>query len=114
MSNVEVLDASPRPPASSVSSLLRPLDLGEFLKLKLPPRRLMLAPWLSEKGTAMIYSPRGVGKTLLGLSAGQVWLDGPVGVILASYKRVSAGHVVLSGRGRGAVAALLRLRDRRL
>jgi hypothetical protein len=32
MSNVEVLDASPRPPASSVSSLLRPLDLGEFLK----------------------------------------------------------------------------------
>lgn len=53
----------PRPP-------LQPLDLGEFLKLQLPPRHLMLVPWLSEKGTAMIYSPRGVGKTLLGLSVG--------------------------------------------
>lgn len=49
---------------------LRALDLGEFLKLQIPPRRCLLTPWLSEKGTAMIYSPRGVGKTLLGLSAG--------------------------------------------
>ena len=49
---------------------LRPLNLDNFLELQLPPRRLMLAPWLSEKGTAMMYSPRGVGKTLLGLSIG--------------------------------------------
>ncbi len=47
---------------------LRPLNLAEFLKMELPPRRLMLAPWLSEKAIAMIYSPRGVGKTLLALS----------------------------------------------
>jgi hypothetical protein len=61
MSNVEVFDVSPRPPLPS----LRPLNLTEFLTLDLPPRRPMLAPWLPEKGTAMIYSPRGVGKTLL-------------------------------------------------
>lgn len=49
---------------------LRPLNLAEFLRMQLPPRRLMLAPWLSEKATAMIYAPRGVGKTLFSLSVG--------------------------------------------
>ena len=57
-------------------SPLRPLNLADFLGLTLPPRRLMLAPWLSEKGTAMIYSLRGVGKTLLGLSAGYAVASG--------------------------------------
>jgi putative DNA primase/helicase len=28
-----------------------------------------MSPWLPEKGTVMIYSPRGVGKTLLGLTS---------------------------------------------
>jgi len=55
---------------------LRPLNLTEFLKLQLPPRRQMLAPWLKERGTAMIYSPRGVGKTLIGLSAGYAIASG--------------------------------------
>jgi putative DNA primase/helicase len=36
----------------------------------------MLTPWLREKGTAMIYSPRGVGKTLLNLSAGYAIASG--------------------------------------
>jgi putative DNA primase/helicase len=51
------------------AKLLRPLNLDDFLRLELPPRRLILRPWLPEKGTAMIYAARGVGKTLLGLSA---------------------------------------------
>jgi hypothetical protein len=63
--------SEPRP-----SPLLRPLTLVEFLALQLPPRRLTLAPWLREKGTAMIYSPRGVGKTMLGLSVGYVIASG--------------------------------------
>jgi AAA domain len=62
--------------APRIRSMLRPLNLGEFLKLQLPRRRLMLAPWLSEKGTAMIYSLRGVGKTLLGLSTGYAIASG--------------------------------------
>jgi putative DNA primase/helicase len=57
-------------------ALLQPLNLAEFLKLELPPRRPMLTPWLKEKGTAMIYSPRGVGKTLLCLSAGYAIASG--------------------------------------
>jgi putative DNA primase/helicase len=65
-----------RTPESCPWSPLRPLNLGEFLKLQLPSRRLMLAPWLSEKGTAMIYSPRGVGKTLLDLGVGYAVASG--------------------------------------
>jgi hypothetical protein len=48
---------------------LRTLTAAEFLNLTLPPRKMILEPWLPEKGLAMIYSPRGVGKTLLGLTS---------------------------------------------
>jgi hypothetical protein len=58
------------------AAVLRPLNLGDFLELQLPPRRSILAPWLAEKGTAMIYAARGVGKTLLGLSAGYAIASG--------------------------------------
>ena len=64
------------PPTASYLSPLRPLNLDEFLNLKLPPRRLILPPWLSEKGIAMIYSLRGVGKTLLDLSVGYAVASG--------------------------------------
>lgn len=47
---------------------LRPLAISEFLRLELPPRRNILEPWLPEKGMAMIFAPRGIGKTLLALS----------------------------------------------
>ncbi len=47
---------------------LRPLAISEFLQLDLPPRRNILEPWLSEQGMAMIFAPRGIGKTLLALS----------------------------------------------
>jgi KaiC/GvpD/RAD55 family RecA-like ATPase len=45
-----------------------PLTAAEFLSLELPPRRMIISPWLPEKGIVMIYSPRGVGKTLLGMT----------------------------------------------
>jgi KaiC/GvpD/RAD55 family RecA-like ATPase len=48
---------------------IRPLTAAEFLRLELPPRQKIVAPWLPEKGLAMIYSPRGVGKTLLGMTS---------------------------------------------
>lgn len=53
--------------ARRTSEPLRPLHLPEFLELKVPPRRLILSPWLPEKGAAMVYALKGVGKTLLGL-----------------------------------------------
>jgi len=46
---------------------LRPLTAAEFLVLDLPPRELVLDPWLPTQGLAMIHSARGVGKTHLAL-----------------------------------------------
>jgi DnaB-like helicase N terminal domain/AAA domain/Homeodomain-like domain len=48
---------------------IRPLAASEFLKLELRPRQKILAPWLPQKGLVMVYSLRGVGKTLLGMSS---------------------------------------------
>lgn len=47
---------------------LKVLDAEEFLAAKFPPRSLMLAPWLPDKGLAMVFAPRGVGKTWFALS----------------------------------------------
>ena len=56
--------------ASSVDHpRLRPLMADEFLRLKLPPRRTIIDPWLPEKSLAMIYSLRGMGKTLLAMTS---------------------------------------------
>jgi putative DNA primase/helicase len=46
---------------------LQPLTAAEFLVLNLPPRGLILDPWLPTQGLAMIHSARGVGKTHLAL-----------------------------------------------
>jgi putative DNA primase/helicase len=47
---------------------LRPLTVREFLELDLPPRGMILAPWLPTQGLAMLHSARGVGKTHLALA----------------------------------------------
>jgi len=46
---------------------LKVLDGVELLSAQFPPRTLMLSPWLPEKGLAMLYAPRGVGKTWIAL-----------------------------------------------
>src|SRR5262249_7983895 len=46
------------------------LSVAQFLSLDIPAREMMLAPWLPEKGLAMVHSPRGVGKTHFALSVG--------------------------------------------
>jgi putative DNA primase/helicase len=55
---------------------LQPLSLADFLRLDLPPRGMVLAPWLPEKGLAMIHAPRGIGKTHLALSIGYAAASG--------------------------------------
>jgi hypothetical protein len=47
---------------------LKSLDAEELLCAEFPPRTLMLAPWLPDKGLAMVFAPRGVGKTWIALS----------------------------------------------
>ena len=46
----------------------RAIDLEDFLAREFPPRENLLAPWLPAKGLAMIFAPRGVGKTHLALN----------------------------------------------
>jgi putative DNA primase/helicase len=51
------------------SSALRPITARELLETYYAPREMVLAPWLPQKGLAMIYGPRGIGKTHLTLGA---------------------------------------------
>jgi putative DNA primase/helicase len=48
-------------------SNLRAVEAGEFLRLQLPPRKMILNPILSTQGLSMIHSIRGTGKTYLAL-----------------------------------------------
>lgn len=43
------------------------VELKNFLAMKLPPRELILAPWLPKAGLCMIHAYRGIGKTHLSL-----------------------------------------------
>jgi len=44
------------------------LTAAELLQRKLPDRKNLLSPFLPEQGLAMIYGPRGLGKTHFGLN----------------------------------------------
>jgi len=49
---------------------LQPFGINDFLKLDIPPREMLLAPILPERSLAMLYAPRGLGKSWLALSIG--------------------------------------------
>jgi putative DNA primase/helicase len=49
---------------------LRPVGIKDFLALEIQPRGMLLSPVLPEKSLTMLYSPRGIGKSWLGLSIG--------------------------------------------
>lgn len=46
---------------------LKVIGLSEFLAMELPPRELILSPWLPEAGLCMIHAYRGIGKTHVAL-----------------------------------------------
>ena len=46
------------------------VDLPEFVQMDIPPRELIMRPWLPEKGLVMVYGPRGIGKTYFALEVG--------------------------------------------
>jgi putative DNA primase/helicase len=48
----------------------QPVGLQDFLALQVAPRELLLAPILPERSLAMLYAPRGIGKSWLGLTIG--------------------------------------------
>ena len=49
---------------------LKPVALGEFLRLEIPAREMLLDPILPERSLSMLYAPRGLGKSWLALSIG--------------------------------------------
>jgi RecA-family ATPase len=46
------------------------VNLEDFLPMKLPPKKCLIAPWLPSPGAVMLYSYRGVGKTWISLGTG--------------------------------------------
>jgi hypothetical protein len=54
------------PPKALEDNLIR----RYFLALQVPPREMLLAPILPERSLAMLYAPRGIGKSWLGLTIG--------------------------------------------
>ena len=59
----DALPPSPRP-------LLKAVGFNDFLNLDIPPREMLLKPILPERSLAMLYAPRGVGKSWLSFSIG--------------------------------------------
>jgi len=59
----DAFEAFATEPAVEASGRLRALSVEQFLALDIPPRGMVMSPWLPEKGFAMVHSPRGVGKT---------------------------------------------------
>jgi putative DNA primase/helicase len=49
---------------------LKAVGINDFLRLDIPPRAMLLAPILPERSLAMLYAPRGLGKSWLALSIG--------------------------------------------
>src|SRR6516164_1658067 len=56
--------------AVPIRAPLQALGINDFLNLDIPPREMLLAPILPERSLAMLYAPRGLGKSWLALSIG--------------------------------------------
>ena len=50
--------------------------VNDFMAEDIPPRKCILSPWLPEQGLAMIYAPRGIGKTFFSLEIAQAVASG--------------------------------------
>src|SRR6516165_2292509 len=65
---------------------LQALGINDFLNLDIPPREMLLAPILPERSLAMLYAPRGLGKSWLALSIGLATATG-ASLLLCSAPR---------------------------
>ncbi len=62
MSEGMLTEAAPPEPT------IKLVELDNFIRMDLPPRELLLAPWLPRQGLAMIHAYRGIGKTHVALA----------------------------------------------
>jgi putative DNA primase/helicase len=56
--------------SAAVQTPLQAVGIKDFLQIDIPSRQMLLHPILPERSLAMLYAPRGVGKSWLGLSIG--------------------------------------------
>src|SRR6516164_2064050 len=56
--------------AVPIRAPLQAVGINDFLSLDIPPREMLLSPILPERSLAMLYAPRGLGKSWLALSIG--------------------------------------------
>lgn len=62
-------DRAERSPRGVVQKF-EPVGVQDFLALEIPQREMLLAPILPERSLSMLFAPRGLGKSWLGLSIG--------------------------------------------
>lgn len=55
---------------------LRIVDAAELLQLQIPPRAMLLSPWLPAQSLSMLYAWRGVGKTHVSLGVAYALASG--------------------------------------
>lgn len=66
---IELLyNAKAGPRSKAAPETLRVVDAHSFLAMDIPPRELMLSPWLMSQSLSMIYAKRGTGKTHIALA----------------------------------------------
>lgn len=53
---------------SIIKPMLNVVTVGELVQMAIPPRENLLTPWLPMQGLAMVYAPRGIGKTFFALN----------------------------------------------
>lgn len=80
---------------------LRAVGHAELLAYDLPPRCNLLSPWLPAQGLAMLYAPRGVGKTHVSLGIAYAVASG--GTFLRWQAPAPAGVLFLDGEMPAAV-----------
>ncbi len=86
---------------------IRSIALGEFLSLKIPPREIILSPFLTKQGLVMLYAKRGVGKTHVALGIAYAVASG--GSFLKWHAPVARNVLYIDGE-MPAVALQERLR----
>ncbi len=62
-STIEPEDAADEARVYEFGRPFQAINLKDFLSRQFPPKEMVLAPWLPEKGIVMAFGPRGIGKT---------------------------------------------------
>lgn len=80
---------------------LQTITAAKLMEREFPPRTNFLSPWFPAQGLAMIYAPRGIGKTWVGLGLANAVASG--GKFLSGYAPEPRRVVYIDGEMPGAV-----------